>query len=280
MSIANSDQTIQAWDKSSKNYLGGKPAKNSFTALFAKDALHLTIGRNDITDPNIKILDVACGTGALTLNALDKIKNSSNSSILATDFSSKMLKVLRNTIDRENINNIEIREMDGQNMSGVEDNTFDYAYSAFGLIFFPDRIKGLKEMNRVLKPNGKVAITAWRTDTPFCMMLNKGFDHFGITETPNNKTLLSLSDTNKFKKEMEEAGFKDVVIHTVTHDIVIPCVKEFVASFTDNPIYECFFDYISRDKKDELDNVLVQFVSEQWPKLRISSPCNIGVGTK
>jgi len=66
--------------------------------------------------------------------------------VLATDFSEQMIEYMNNVIKKESYENIEAKVMDGQNMYGVQDNTFDYAYSIFGLIYFPDRLKGFKEI--------------------------------------------------------------------------------------------------------------------------------------
>ncbi|EJO79936.1 methyltransferase domain protein [Leptospira interrogans serovar Pomona str. Kennewicki LC82-25] len=48
--------------------------------------------------------------------------------------------------------------MDGQKL---ENDRFDAAFSMFGLMFFPDKVRGLKEIHRVLKPKGKIAVSSW-----------------------------------------------------------------------------------------------------------------------
>ncbi|EGC29754.1 hypothetical protein DICPUDRAFT_158615 [Dictyostelium purpureum] len=54
--------------------------------------------------------------------------------------------------------------MDGQNLEQIKDSSLDYTFPAFGLIYFPDILQGMKEMFRVLKPGGKTGIASWCTD--------------------------------------------------------------------------------------------------------------------
>ena len=60
------------------------------------------------------------------------------------------------------IQNIEIKEMDGENLT-VPDNSFDTVISRVGLIFFPDQLKALSEIYRVLKPGGYFATIVYST---------------------------------------------------------------------------------------------------------------------
>ena len=55
---------------------------------------------------------------------------------------------------------VTVNEMDGQALT-FPDDTFDAAFSIFGLMFFPDRAKGMREMHRVLRPEGRVGIVVW-----------------------------------------------------------------------------------------------------------------------
>jgi len=277
----NADQTPEGWDRTTTKY-AGKFSKNGFTAQYAKDALNFTMGTLEITEPSIKILDVACGTGALSLNALDRIKNSTNSLVLATDFSPNMIECVNETIKQENLTNIETKLMDGQNMVDIQDNSIDYAYSIFGAIFFPDRNKGFKEFHRVLKPNGKVAIAGWCYDSAVLKIFIDALAHYGVDveTTPIKKTALSLADKDQFKAELENAGFRDVVIHRVVHDMVVPSAKDVVVTFHDNPVYESIITLIPQGKAEEFDQLMINYINTTYPDLKLTSPSFIGIGTK
>src|SRR5699024_4188970 len=75
--------------------------------------------------------------------------------ITGIDFSEKMLeKSIQKTKGKENITLI---EMDAQNMS-FADNTFDTVVTSCVFCSVPDPVKGLKEIRRVCKPNGKIVM--------------------------------------------------------------------------------------------------------------------------
>jgi len=208
--------------------------------------------------------------------------------VLATDFSEQMIEYMNNVIKKESYENIEAKVMDGQNMYGVQDNTFDYAYSIFGLIYFPDRLKGFKEIHRVLKPNGKVAVTAWRPEVSFIRIFTYAFNQFFNTNANNNthelplkSTCLSLSDESKFKSEMEKSGFRDVKIHSVTHYMSFPNQQAFLQHWQGNPVYEDIIKFIPSNRKHEFDNHMLSYLSIHYPDItKLACPCYIGVGTK
>ena len=102
-----------------------------------------------------KVLDVACGPGTLSLLIYKDAEE-----IHGIDFSPGMLECFNKEIGRRSINNITTYHMDGQNLEFADD-TFDWAFSIFGLMFFPDRNKGFREIMRTLKPGGRAAITSW-----------------------------------------------------------------------------------------------------------------------
>jgi SAM-dependent methyltransferase len=50
--------------------------------------------------------------------------------------------------------------MDGMALA-LPEASFDAAISSFGVILFPDAGRGMREIARVLKPGGRVAVVAW-----------------------------------------------------------------------------------------------------------------------
>ena len=100
------------------------------------------------------ILDVATGTADFAIAAMKL----SPDKIIGIDISEKMLDYGRIKIKNKKYNGtIELLSGDSEEMI-FDDNKFDAITVGFGVRNFENLEKGLKEMLRVLKPNGKVVI--------------------------------------------------------------------------------------------------------------------------
>jgi ubiquinone/menaquinone biosynthesis C-methylase UbiE len=104
------------------------------------------------------VLDVATGPG--TVAPLAAVRLGSQGRIVATDISVPMLDVARAKPVVAGAAQIEYVESPAAPLAAPS-GTFDAVLCQQGLQFFPDRPGALREMYRVLKPNGRVAIAVW-----------------------------------------------------------------------------------------------------------------------
>lgn len=100
--------------------------------------------------PGQRVLDVACGTGALTVAVAGRV--SPGGSVLGLDIHPEMLAVARRKHPE-----IEWHEGRAESLP-FADASFDAVVSQFGLMFFDDRVAALREMQRVLRPGGRLAV--------------------------------------------------------------------------------------------------------------------------
>ncbi len=117
------------------------------------------------TGPKNLVLDVACGTGDFSIEALKHgVKR-----VIGVDISENMLTVAREkAIARKLSDRLDFQSGDSENLSFATD-TFDAVTVAFGVRNFEHLELGLKEMCRVLKPGGKVVILEFSTPMHFPM---------------------------------------------------------------------------------------------------------------
>ncbi|MEI7829833.1 MAG: class I SAM-dependent methyltransferase [Prolixibacteraceae bacterium] len=103
------------------------------------------------------ILDVASGTGEPGLTIATML---TNGKVIMTDLSVGMLEIARENATRRGIKNIETQVCDVCELP-FADNSFDAISCRMGFMFFPDLLLAAKEMVRVLKPGGRIAVTVW-----------------------------------------------------------------------------------------------------------------------
>ena len=102
------------------------------------------------------ILDLATGSGDVAFNLSKRID--SGTPIMAQDFCEPMLEKARSKQSHlKNCDNIKFEFGDCMEL-GIEDNAYDAITIAFGVRNFEERLKGFKEMHRVLKPEGSLFV--------------------------------------------------------------------------------------------------------------------------
>jgi SAM-dependent methyltransferase len=101
------------------------------------------------------VLDVGAGAGEPTVTIAKHV--GLKGSVLATDISSTILGFAEKRATREGVTNVSTRVMDGEALE-ISGQSFDCAVSRLGVTYFPDRVRALGEMHRVLRVEGRVAI--------------------------------------------------------------------------------------------------------------------------
>jgi SAM-dependent methyltransferase len=182
---------------------------------FAREALRLAS-----LPPSAHIVDVAAGPGPLTILAAKD-----GAAVSAIDFSPAMVANLRRRADELEIEIADLRVGDGQNLP-YGDNSFDGAFSLLGLVFFPDRAAGFRELRRVLRPDRRAVVSSMASlSAPFRTAVN--VINSVLPELPLPQGEPPLSDPETFTQEMSAAGFNDVVVHTIPYHETTPSVSAF-----------------------------------------------------
>jgi demethylmenaquinone methyltransferase/2-methoxy-6-polyprenyl-1,4-benzoquinol methylase len=105
-----------------------------------------------LADPSAIVLDVACGTGDLSL----ELKRNANARVIGSDFCHPMLEIAR---DKTSAVKESIPYIEGDAMRlPFADASFDAVTTAFGLRNLSNFADGLTELCRILKPGGKIAV--------------------------------------------------------------------------------------------------------------------------
>ncbi len=190
--------------------------------------------RKDVMDrmhvgKGAKVLDVCCGTGDWSIALANA--TGENGKVIGLDFSENMLSIAEEKRNALQLQQLELIYANAMELP-FEDNTFDYVTIGFGLRNVPDYMTVLKEMHRVVKPNGKVVCL--ETSQPeligfkqlyffyfrfimplFGKLLAKSYDEYAWL----NESTKSFPNKNKLKEMFQEAGFSFIEVKSYTFGV-------------------------------------------------------------
>lgn len=144
--------------------------------------------------PTDTVLDVACGTGEFERLL---VAECSSQQIVGVDISDKMLAIAQNKCSA--YPQVSFKRASASTLP-FDSDSFDVIVSANSFHYFDNPFAALKEMRRVLKPDGKVIILDWCRDYLLCKICDiilKGFD-------PAHKQCYT---ENEFHRLLEDANF-------------------------------------------------------------------------
>ena len=182
--------------------------------------------RDILKQKDALVLDVACGTGDLSL----ELQKSGKAKIIGTDFCHPMLKI---AASKNGKNNTSIPYLEGDALSlPFAAESFDAVTIAFGLRNVANWQDGLRELRRVLKTNGKLAILEF--STPVVPGFKQLFNFYFTRVLPRIGGAVSGSrgayeylpdsvsrfpDQKNLARMMREIGFESVEYQNLTGGI-------------------------------------------------------------
>ena len=127
--------------------------------------------------PGDSVLDVCCGTGDFALELAGRV--APNGHVVACDFSEPMLDLAREKAAARGADAVRFEWADGLNLPYDADR-FDLATVGFGVRNYADLDRGLRELNRVLRPGGKLIVLEFTKPRrpPFSTFYSLWFDRF------------------------------------------------------------------------------------------------------
>jgi len=258
------------WDKASTYYENTwqQQLKPAHDALF--DFAAIQQGQ--------KIIDIACGTGLISFRASAATGN--NGFVLATDISDKMIEIADKTSKENNIGNIRFERMDAEELK-MNDEEFDVAICALGLMYVPNPLNAMKEMYRVLKKGGKAVVAVWGKR-----------DHCGwadIFEIVDKRVtsevcpmFFNLGNDNVLEKNFEFGGFSTVKIKKIQSSLEYDTEEAAcAAAFEGGPVALAYFKFPENVQKEVCEEYLASIEKYKTKKgYSVPGEFIIGLGLK
>jgi ubiquinone/menaquinone biosynthesis C-methylase UbiE len=198
-------------------------------------------------EPGERVLDVACGTGLVTFRAADLV--GPGGSVVATDISDGMVSSLHTAAAERGLGWVEARRAHAEEQV-FEAGRFDAVLCALGLMYVPDPRAALREMRRVLKPGGRVAVAVWgararcgwaeifpivdsRVESDVCPM----FFQLGTGDT--------------LRSRMTEAGFVDIQADRISTTLEYASAGDALgAAFVGGPVAMAYSRFDERTREE------------------------------
>jgi ubiquinone/menaquinone biosynthesis C-methylase UbiE len=165
--------------------------------------------------PGDKILDVATGTGVVALALAQAVGPSGR--VVGIDIAEAMLERAHEKIRKFGVSNVDLHVMDAGRLE-FRREYFHHVVCSFGLFFLPDMAAALKEWARVLRPGGRVLLTAFgpKAFQPMMDLLKDRLRAYGVESPQSDRPFAGkrLADPDVSRSLLEQAGFADVQVET------------------------------------------------------------------
>jgi ubiquinone/menaquinone biosynthesis C-methylase UbiE len=190
--------------------------------------------------PTESVIDIAAGTGLVTFRIAEQ--TGPGGRVFGTDISEEMVNRASRIATQRGLRQVSFARMGAEELD-CDDNSFDLAICAFGLMYVPEPETAMAEIHRVLKPQGRVAISVWGER-------NKcGWSEiFPIVDARVTSDVCpmfyQLGTGRNLEILLERSGFSDILVEKIEPTIDYASTREALdAAFAGGPValpYEKF----------------------------------------
>ena len=209
------------------------------------------------------VLDVGCGTGAATRYVAKFV--GSNGSVAGVDINAGMIEVAKSLSENAGTP-IDWYENSAFELP-FEENSFDVALSAQTIQFLDDRVAALKEMQRVLRPRGRLAISVWcevGLNPYFDALIKAVTNHLGAETAAGLGAAFTLSKPSEIEELLVEAGLQKIEVEICELSLKMPEIRIFAAQhISATPMSASYFASSESTQKDLVEEVASHLATYQ-----------------
>jgi ubiquinone/menaquinone biosynthesis C-methylase UbiE len=177
--------------------------------------------------PGQSVLDVAGGSGEPSLTIAQAV--GPTGFVMCTDAIAEMVAVAEREALARGLKNMQFRQCTADSLP-FADESFDVAVSRLGVMFFPDPVAAVREMLRVIKPGGRVALAVWGKSelNPYSYVVTGVVSRYvpAVPVAPDAPDAFRFAEPGKLAGVLKDAGAIDVTERVVKFDMAAPLSPE------------------------------------------------------
>ena len=272
-----SENVVETWRESAQYW-----ARHSDTIRTMFMPLTLAMVEHAGIHQGQSVLDVAGGAGEPSLTIAEIV--GPTGSVTCTDAVNEMVETARREAQRRGITNVKFQQCTADSLP-FPSNSFDVTVSRLGAMFFPDPVAAIREMLRVTRPGGSVALAVWHKSevNPFCHVVTGVIDRHinpGVVD-PDAPNAFRFAEHDKLAGITTEAGASDVKEHVVKFNMEAAIsTHQFwtMRSQTSDTLREKLAK-LSADEQAQITGEIEQVVKEFFPANQMRFPAQMIVVT-
>ncbi len=232
--------------------------------------------------PGMRVLDLASGVGDPALSIAAEVGPSGR--VTASDMGPGMISLAEELARKKGLPNIEFREANAESLP-FADASYDVLTCRFGIMFFPDLGKALRECFRVLKPGARAAFVAWgKKEQPFFAatagILLKHVPVPPPPPDPDAPNITMFGQSDRLRHALEAAGF--INVHEEAR--IVPGtwpgpLEEFWEQFTEVAApFRPLIEQLTPEKKAAAVAEILAALRKFWNGKELTLPLEIVIG--
>jgi ubiquinone/menaquinone biosynthesis C-methylase UbiE len=255
----------EGWNKFAQTYC--KKEKEEMMGEFSVFSCKELFNHFDNSKPCI-FLDVAAGPAVLTLRIVDYFHSNGwspiakGSEFIITDFSTNMVNIAKERLTENNpLNTLEldkviIEQMDACDPSCISPGSVTHLGCMFGIMFFPDRAKALKNLYSLLTNDGIALFSTWKSSDYIPLITDFG----KYLNVPDNQMNVDL-DTSPFyicsnpidlENELLDAGYHHISCTECHTSYRFSHCEDFFEILLTSPVLLHIYPFLTKYTTDEL----------------------------